>query len=208
MATLADLQAERERLRAANAKADFEAALAATVGTPEVIGAGQAVRRLILDALAALPRRLASVIDGERDETRVHYLMSETLHDWLAALGDKALAASATLPEMGEAFRRGATPREILTVSEWADKNRELRSGTNAPGPWHTAFTPYLREIMDCLSEQSSVRQVTFVKSSGVGGTEAMFNWIGYLMHHLGNKDLLVVLPTLELRDRSFNPRL
>jgi phage terminase large subunit GpA-like protein len=52
------------------------------------------------------------------------------------------------------------------------------------------------------------VRQVTFIKSSGVGGTEAMFNWIGYLMHHLGNKDLLCVLPTLELRDRSFNPRL
>jgi len=116
--------------------------------------------------------------------------------------------AASALPELGEAFRRGATPRELLTVSEWADKHRELRSGTNAPGPWHTAFTPYLREIMDCLSEHSAVRQVTFVKSSGVGGTEAMFNWIGYLMHHLGNKDLLVVLPTLELRDRSFNPRL
>jgi phage terminase large subunit GpA-like protein len=27
-------------------------------------------------------------------------------------------------------------------------------------------------------------------------------------MHHLQNKDLLVVVPTLELRDRSFNPRL
>jgi len=81
MATLADLQAERERLRAANAKADFDAALAATVGTPEVIAAGQAVRRVILDALAALPHRLVSALDGESDETRVHYLMSEILHD-------------------------------------------------------------------------------------------------------------------------------
>ena len=61
---------------------------------------------------------------------------------------------------------------------------------------------------MEAHSEHSSVRQVTFIKSSGLGGTEAMYNWIGYAMHHLGNKDMLIVLPTLELRDRSFNPRL
>jgi phage terminase large subunit GpA-like protein len=112
------------------------------------------------------------------------------------------------LPEVGDRFRRGVKPRDLITVSQWADRHRELRSGTNAPGPWHNALTPYLVEIMDALSEHSSVRQVTFMKSSGVGGTEAMFNWIGYLMHHLGNKDLLCVMPTLELRDRSFNPRL
>lgn len=35
-----------------------------------------------------------------------------------------------------------------------------------------------------------------------------MYNWLGYIMQHLQNKDLLVVVPTLELRDRSFNPRL
>jgi phage terminase large subunit GpA-like protein len=52
------------------------------------------------------------------------------------------------------------------------------------------------------------VRTVVFIKSSGVGGTEAMYNWLGYTMHHLQNKDMLCVLPTLELRDRSFNPRL
>lgn len=208
MATIADLQAERERLRAANAKTEFEAALAATAGGAEVIAAGQAVRRVVLDTLAALSGRLVGALAGERDETRVHYLMSETAHDVLSAIGERAVLEASMLPEMGEAFRRGVKPRDLLTVSEWADRHRELRSGTNAPGPWHTAFTPYLREIMDCLSEHSAVRQVTFVKSSGVGGTEGMFNWIGYLMHHLGNKDLLVVLPTLELRDRSFNPRL
>lgn len=208
MATLADLQAERERLRAANAKAEFDAAFAASASSADVQAAGQGVRRLMLDALDALPDVMVGALLGEDDETRVHYLMSEAAHQWLSRLGEQAVAESAALPELGERFRRGVKPRDLLTVSDWADRYRELRSGTNAPGPWHTALTPYLREIMDALSEHSAVRQVTFIKSSGVGGTEAMFNWIGYLMHHLGNKDLLVVLPTLELRDRSFNPRL
>ena len=206
--TLADLQAERERLRAAGARTEFEAALAETVSGADVQTAGQALRRALLDALDALAGQMAGALDGERDETRAHFRLSEFAHQWLTALGERAAAASAALPELGAAFRRGVKPRDLLTVSEWADRHRELRSGTNAPGPWHTALTPYLREIMDALSEHSAVRQVTFIKSSGVGGTEAMFNWIGYLMHHLGNKDLLVVLPTLELRDRSFNTRL
>lgn len=208
MPTLADLQAERERLRAAQAKADFESALAATVPAADLLAAGNALRRLVLDALDALTDRFVSAIAGERDETRVHYLLSEDAHAWLTRLGEAAIPAAAAYPELGERFRRGVKPRDLLTVSEWSDRHRELKSGTNAPGPWRTDFTPYLREIMDCLSEHSAVRQVTFIKSSGVGGTEAMFNWIGYLMHHLGNKDLLCVLPTLELRDRSFNPRL
>ena len=109
---------------------------------------------------------------------------------------------------VGERLKRGLKPRELLGVARWADRFRELKSGTNAPGRWHTDLTPYLAEVMDSLSEHSEVRQVTFMKSAGVGATEAMYNWIGYVMHHLGNKDLLVVVPTLELRDRSFNPRL
>lgn len=204
--TLANLQAERERLRAENAKAEYESALAATVLSPEVIEAGNSVRQLILDALDGLTHEMVAALDGEADETRAHYLMSETAHAWLTKIGEQA--AASPVPELGDRFRRGVKPRDLLTVTDWAERYRELKSGTNAPGPWHTDLTPYLREIMDGLSEHSSVRQVTFIKSSGVGGTEAMYNWIGYLMHHLGNKDLLVVLPTLELRDRSFNPRL
>lgn len=206
--SIASLQAERERLKAANARAEFESARDATVSAADVMAAGDAVRRLVLDAVAGLADRMVEAIDGERDETRVHYLLSEAAHLWATRLGESAARAATALPEIGDSFRRGIKPRDLITVSEWADRHRELRSGTNAPGPWRTALTPYLREIMDALSEHSAVRQVTFIKSSGVGGTEVALNWIGYIMHHLGNKDLLVVQPTLELRDRSFNPRL
>ncbi len=208
MATLADLQAEREALRAAQAKADFDAAQAETCSQADLLAAADAVRTVLLDALDGLADRMLDAIRSEGDETRVHYLMSETAHELLARIGAEAARVSSMLPVVGEQVRRGVKPRDLLTVSQWADRVRELKSGTNAPGRWRTQLTPYLEEIMDALSEHSPVRQVTFIKSSGVGGTEAMFNWIGYLMHHLGNKDLLVVLPTLELRDRSFNPRL
>jgi phage terminase large subunit GpA-like protein len=208
MASLADLQTERETLRAAQAKADFEAAHAQTCSQPDLIAAGAAVRAVLLDAIDSMAARFLDAIRGERDETRVHYLMSDAAHDLLGTIGETAAKVSTSLPIVGERVKRGVKPRDLLTVSQWADRHRELKSGTNAPGRWHTALTPYLEEIMDSLSEHSAVRQVTFIKSSGVGGTEVIFNWIGYIMQHLANKDLLVVMPTLELRDRSFNPRL
>ena len=40
MASLADLQAERERLKAANAKAEFDAALAETCAGADLMAAG------------------------------------------------------------------------------------------------------------------------------------------------------------------------
>lgn len=208
MTTLADLQAEREALRAAQAKADFESAQAETCAQADLLAAADAVRTVLLDALDGLADRMIDATHGESDETRVHYLMSETAHELLARIGAEAARVSSMLPVVGEQVRRGVKPRDLLTVSQWADRHRELKSGTNAPGRWRTALTPYLEEIMDALSEHSPVRQVTFIKSSGVGGTEGLYNWLGYIMHHLQNKDLLVVVPTLELRDRSFNPRL
>src|SRR5574337_610134 len=170
MTSLADLQAERDKLRALDAKEEFEAALAETCAHAELQAAALAVRRVLLAALEGLPARLAQALAGERDETRAHYLMSDAAHDLLSALGHEVEAASAPLPVVGERFRRGAKPRDLLTVSQWADRHRWLRSGA--------------------------------------GGTEALYNWLGYVMHHLANKDMLVVVPTLELRDRAFNPRL
>lgn len=208
MTSLAELQTERDKLRALQAKTDFEADFAQTVSKDALVAAATACRNVLAEIIAALPDRLLEAIAGEFDETRVHYLLSDAAHDVLAQVGAECEEASAALPILGERIKRGAKPRDLLTVSEWADRHRWVKSGTNSPGQWKTALTPYLREIMDCLSEHSPVRSVSFIKSSGLGGTEALYCWIGYIMHHLQNKDTLVVVPTLELRDRSFNPRL
>ena len=63
----------------------------------------------------------------------------------------------------------GLKPDPILTVSEWADLNRILSSKSSAePGQWRTARTPYLKEIMDCLSSSSNVQEIVFMKGSQI----------------------------------------
>lgn len=206
--TIADLQTEREQLRANEAKESYSNLLEKTCSRADVVTSAIKTRALMLKLTGKMQSRLLDAIDGEFDETRVHYLMSDAMLDLMRELSVQVEQAALPLPAFSEYFKRGAKPRDLLTVSQWADRNRWLQSGTNSPGRWNTALTPYLREIMDSLSEHSPVRDVTFIKSSGVGGTEGLYNWLGYVMHHLQNKDLLVVVPTLELRDRSFNPRL
>ncbi len=91
---------------------------------------------------------------------------------------------------------RAVRPRARLSVSEWADANRMLSlTGSAEPGRWKTSRTPYLREIMDTLSEQNPARKVVFKKSSQVGGTEAASNWLGYIMCH-AKGPVAVVMPT------------
>jgi phage terminase large subunit GpA-like protein len=206
--SLADLKAQRERLQAQKAEQACRQAEAQVVPRPDTLRAGLAVREAASRALDVLLERWLLDVAGLSDETETHHAMSAAAHEVLVELGRGLPAVSAAQPALGESFQRGATPRELLTVSQWAERHRWLRSGTNSPGPWRNELTPYLVEIMDALSEHSAVRDITFIKSSGVGGTEAMYCWLGYVMHHLGNKDLLVVVPTLELRDRSFNPRM
>ena len=76
-------------------------------------------------------------------------------------------------------------PRRALTVSQWADTNREL-SGKQAGerGRWRTARNPILREIMDAMSASSRVTDIWVMKSSQVGVTEATVNFLGYCMDH------------------------
>lgn len=94
------------------------------------------------------------------------------------------------------AFERSWKPKSFLTVSEWADANRVLSTvGSSEPGNWKTSRTPYLREIMDQLSEHSPAKIVAFMKSSQVGGTEVGSNWLGYIMAH-AKGPVAVVMPT------------
>jgi phage terminase large subunit GpA-like protein len=88
------------------------------------------------------------------------------------------------------AFSDGLRPDPLLTVSQWADQFRMLSQTASAePGRWRTDRTPYLREIMDCLSPSSGVEKVVFMKGAQVGGTEAGNNWIGYVIDQAPGAD-------------------
>jgi phage terminase large subunit GpA-like protein len=110
--------------------------------------------------------------------------------------------------EIERAWREGLTPDPLLSVSAWADRYRRLGTRESAePGRWRTARTPYLREIMDCLSPTSPIERVVFMKGAQVGGTELGLNWVGYAIHHAPGP-MMIVWPTTEMAQRYSKHRI
>lgn len=117
------------------------------------------------------------------------------------------MADSASSPFVAS-FSEGFRPDAALTVAEWADEYRMLSQKASAePGRWRTDRTPYLREILECLSASSPYREVVFMKGSQIGGTEAGLCWIGYMIHR-APAPTMVVLPTVELAEISSRQRI
>jgi phage terminase large subunit GpA-like protein len=107
-----------------------------------------------------------------------------------------------------EAFADNLEPPPTLTVSEWADARRVLSGkAASEPGPWRTARTPYLREILDGLSRESDAHEIVFWAATQLGKSEACNNWLGYIIdHHPG--PVMMVQPTLDLAKRYSKQRI
>lgn len=103
---------------------------------------------------------------------------------------------------MREVRRSAFARRESLTVSAWADRYRQVAVGARK-GQWRTDATPYLREIQDAIADPS-LREVTIIKPTQLGGTEAIYNGLFYSIDQ-DPKDTLFVYPTDE--DARFNNR-
>ncbi len=105
-------------------------------------------------------------------------------------------------------FRESFKPEPRLTVSEWADEHRILsKKSSSEPGRWRTERTPYLKEIMDCLSVTHPAKEIVFKKASQVGGTECGNNWLGYIVDHTPGP-VMFVQPTVELSKRNSRLRI
>jgi hypothetical protein len=106
------------------------------------------------------------------------------------------------------AWRNGLKPEPLLTVSEWADRYRVLsQRASSEPGRWRTDRTPYLKEIMDCLSPSSPVQRVALMKGAQIGGTECGNCWVGYVIHQAPGP-MMAVSPTVELAKRNSKQRI
>lgn len=116
-----------------------------------------------------------------------------------------ALPAEALAPDVAfvaSAWSRGWQIPPALSLSAWADEHRMLpRAASSEPGRWRTDRTPYLREIMDCLSESSPVREVNLRKGTQSGGTEVGINWMSYIIDHCPGP-AMVVQPTVDVAQR------
>jgi phage terminase large subunit GpA-like protein len=109
---------------------------------------------------------------------------------------------------MRQRWREGMTPDPCLSVSDWADQHRVLSSKSAAePGRWRTARTPYLREIMDCISPSSPIERVVFMKGAQIGATESIVNALGYVIH-LAPGPMMAVAPTVEMAKRYSKQRI
>lgn len=83
-----------------------------------------------------------------------------------------------------------------IPVSQWAEERRVLSGEVAAePGPWRNDRTPYLVEIMDCLSDPE-VTEVVIMKSARVGYTEGVIgNGVGYFVDQ-DPSPILIIQPT------------
>lgn len=89
-------------------------------------------------------------------------------------------------------------PREILSVSQWADRNRMLSPEASAePGKWYTSRAEYQRGIMDAFSDPV-IERIVVMSSAQIGKTEIMNCAIGYYIDH-DPAPMLIVEPTLDV---------
>jgi phage terminase large subunit GpA-like protein len=105
------------------------------------------------------------------------------------------------------AFALALKPPPALSISEWADKERQLSPESSAePGQWRTSRIEYMREIMNTLNDPAIVR-VVVQKAAQVGYTETINNVLGFYMD-TDPAPVLIVQPTLEMAEAWSKDRL
>lgn len=103
------------------------------------------------------------------------------------------------MKKIAQAFCRGCEPPDRLTVTQWANEYRMLPDKASIePGRYDSSRTPYMIEIMDCLSVTSIVQEVTLMKATQLGATEAANNFFGYVVD-VSPGPMLYYLPTDKL---------
>lgn len=102
---------------------------------------------------------------------------------------------------MIEQFEGLTDTLEILRPSEWAERKRYLPpSVTGMPGPYDFDVAPYIREIVDCLSIDSPVRELAVKKGVQLGLTVGVLeNAIGYFIEHVKTAPVMLLTADAEL---------
>jgi phage terminase large subunit GpA-like protein len=102
------------------------------------------------------------------------------------------------------------TKLEVLRPSEWAERHRYLpASSSPRPGPYRYKVAPYLREIIDCLSVDSPIREVSFQKGVQIGATVGVLeNFVGYLIAFVKKSPAMLLTADAELASTRLNTSL
>lgn len=96
-----------------------------------------------------------------------------------------------------ECVRKVAPPPK-LTVSEWADRYRQLSSeASSEAGSWKTDRASFQRGIMDAVNDPD-VKEIVVMSSAQIGKTEMVNNIIGYFISQ-DPAPIILVMPTIEM---------
>ena len=95
------------------------------------------------------------------------------------------------------------TEHHVKLVTEWAEEKRYLPpSVTSKPGRFSFDVCPYFREVADCLSSESPIREVDVMKGAQVTATVSLLeNSIGYYIEHENNCPMMLVTADKQLAD-------
>ncbi len=102
---------------------------------------------------------------------------------------------------LAQQFESLTTDLEVLTPSAWAEQKRYLPpSVTSLPGYYRFDVAPYLREIVDCLSVDSPVREVAVMKGVQICATVGILeNAIGYFIDAIKVAPIMLATADAEL---------
>lgn len=101
-----------------------------------------------------------------------------------------------------EGFQSGLRPDPALWIDEWADAYQRIPQGAGAEhGKYHTARTPFAREVMRCLSPLHPAKRVAVKGASQLLKTQVGLNFIGACIHQAPS-NILVLLPTDKIAKR------
>ena len=99
------------------------------------------------------------------------------------------------LKRIEEEFWKFFNPPPLMTVSEWAEKNRFIPPHKSVePGRWKNSRTPYLVSIMDFFNDPNT-EKIVFCSATQVGKTQTILNQLGYLIDY-DPDPAMIVYPT------------
>lgn len=108
---------------------------------------------------------------------------------------------------VNRAANRAWTPPPTTSVSEWSEENVILGGDSPVRGVYRVSKTPYVKEIMDCLSPYHPARWIVWEKGTQVGGTRVGLNWVGFKIDS-DPATMIITLPSEGVAKEWSNQRL
>lgn len=103
-------------------------------------------------------------------------------------------------------IRRTCEVPEPLTVTQWADKYRELPETSTAPGRYDSSVVPYAVRPQDCMADPG-VSMIVLCWGSQLGKSTCIENSIGYRIHRAPGP-IVVVQPKIDAAENWAKERL